>query len=210
MNRDRQPELLVATSNPGKLREIRALLPAGMEIVDLSDFGITLPAETAATFREIADEKARYAASVSGLLALADDSGLEVDALGGAPGVRTARFAGDPPDDARNRRLLLTKLAGLPPSGRTARFVCAVTIASPNGDVWTSEGELKGTIFDRERGTGGFGYDSVFLIRDGRTLAELLDEEKNMISHRAAAMAKILPALHSALRAHGRREPVDS
>ena len=116
--------------------------------------------------------------------------------------MRSARFAGEPPDDARNRRLLLARLGDLPASERGARFVCAVTIASPHGLIWTSEGELRGTIFDRERGTRGFGYDALFLLPNGRTLAELLNEEKNSMSHRAQAMARILPKLPAAFAAH--------
>ena len=194
--------LLVATSNVGKLREMRALIPAAIAVAGLADLGIAMPEETGATFWEISRDKALFAARASGLLSLADDSGLEVDALAGRPGVRSARYSGEPPNDARNRALLLAQLSGLPPSERGARFVCAVTIASPQGFVWTSEGELRGTIFDRERGTGGFGYDSVFLLPDGRTVAELLDEEKNTMSHRAEAMSRILPMLPAAFAAH--------
>ena len=194
--------LLVATSNPGKLRELRAMIPSEIPIIGLGETGIVLPDETGSSFREISKQKATFAARASGMISLADDSGLEVDVLAGQPGVRSARYAGEPSDDARNRQLLLTRLGNVPPADRGARFVCAVTIASPNGLVWTSEGELRGTIFDRERGTRGFGYDSVFLLPDGRTLAELLDEEKNTMSHRAEAMARILPALAVAFRAH--------
>ncbi len=194
--------LLIATSNPGKLREMRAMIPDDVAVVSLTEAGITLPSETGLTFREIAEQKAMFAARASGLLSLADDSGLEVDVLGGKPGVRSARYAGEPPDDARNRQVLLAQLRDLPQSERGARFVSAVTIASPDGHVWTSEGELRGTIFDRERGTRGFGYDSVFLLPDGRTLAELLDEEKNTMSHRAEAMARIIPTLPAAFAAH--------
>lgn len=152
--------------------------------------------------RENADLKALVAARQSGMLALADDSGLEVEALGGAPGVRSARYAGEPPDEARNRRALLEALAHVPASGRSARFVCAVTIASPTGRVWISEGVLHGTILDHERGSGGFGYDSLFLLGDGRTVAELLDEEKNLMSHRGVAIKAILPKLEEAIAAH--------
>ncbi len=193
--------LLIATANPGKLREICSLIPAGIDSVGLDELGFVMPSEVGSSFQEIAHRKAIFAARESGLLALADDSGLEVEALGGAPGTRSARFAGEPPDDARNRRLLLSQLDGKPSAERTARFVCAITIATPTGITWTSEGQLEGTIFERERGAGGFGYDSLFLLPDGRTLAELLDEEKNAMSHRAQAMAKILPELLSALAA---------
>ena len=168
----------------------------------MHDLGLESPEETGATLRENADLKALYAARSSGMLALADDSGLEVDALGGAPGVRSARFAGEPPDDARNREALLAALADIPPGRRDARFICAVTIATPDGIIWTSEGMLSGTILDHERGTRGFGYDSVFLLPDGRTVAELLDEEKNAMSHRSAAIREILPPLQLALAKH--------
>ena len=195
------PHLLVASSNPGKIREIRALLPQNITVVGLEDLGLTPPDETGATLRENADLKALSAASASGILTLADDSGLEVEALAGAPGVRSARFAGEPPDDARNRKALLAALAGIPKEKRKARFVCAVTIARPDGIVGTSEGVVTGTILDHERGSRGFGYDSVFQLPDGRTIAELLDEEKNAVSHRSAAIREILPRLQRELKA---------
>lgn len=199
MSRELGRPLLVATSNPGKIREIRQLIPADLSILSLRDLRIESPEETGATFRENADNKALAAARASGHVAIADDSGLEVEALGGAPGVRSARYAGEPPNDAANRRALLTALSNVPADGRAARFVCALTIASPGGDIWTSDGVLHGTILDYERGTGGFGYDSLFLIPDGRTVAELLDEEKNAMSHRGAAIRAILPGLREAL-----------
>jgi XTP/dITP diphosphohydrolase len=199
------PRLLVASSNPGKVREIRALLPTDLDVFRLDELGLPSPEETGATFRVNADLKALSAARASGMLALADDSGLEVEALAGAPGVRSARFAGEPPDDARNREALLTALAGFPEARRTARFVCAVTIATPDGIVGTSEGVVSGTILDHERGSRGFGYDPLFLLPDGRTIAELLDEEKNAMSHRSAAIRKILPQLKRALAASNTR-----
>jgi XTP/dITP diphosphohydrolase len=195
------PHLLVASSNPGKIREIRALLPQNITVLGLEDLGLTPPEETGATLRENADLKALSAASASGMLTLADDSGLEVEALAGAPGVRSARFAGEPPDDSRNRKALLAALAGIPKEKRKARFVCAVTIARPDGIVGTSEGVVTGTILDHERGSRGFGYDSVFQLPDGRTIAELLDEEKNAVSHRSAAIREILPRLQRELKA---------
>src|SRR5688500_9488540 len=151
-------QLLIASSNPGKVREIRALLPPNIAVVGLDDLGLPSPEETGATLRENADLKALSAARASGMLALADDSGLEVEALAGAPGVRSARFAGEPPDDARNRKALLTALSGVPEDRRSARFVCAVTIATPDGIVGTSEGVVSSTILDRDRGSSGFGY----------------------------------------------------
>jgi XTP/dITP diphosphohydrolase len=191
--------LLVASSNQGKIREIRAMLPSDIAVLGLDDLGLASPEETGSTLRMNADLKAVQAAEASGLVALGDDSGLEVEALGGAPGVRSARFAGEPPDDARNRRALLTALADVPEGERVARFVCALTVATPEGISSRSEGMLSGTILDSERGTRGFGYDSVFLLPDGRTIAELLDEEKNAVSHRSAAIREILPVLRRAL-----------
>ena len=192
-------QLLVASSNTGKIREIRALLPRNIAVVGLHDLGLGSPEETGATLSENANLKAVLAARASGMVALGDDSGLEVEALNRAPGVRSARFAGEPPDDARNRQALLAALADVPRERRDARFVCAVTIATPEGVVRTSQGVLNGTILDRERGSRGFGYDSVFLLPDGRTVAELLDEEKNAMSHRSAAIRKILPPLQHVL-----------
>jgi len=193
------PQLLVASSNPGKVREIRALLPIHISIIGLEDVGLTPPEETGATLRENANLKALSAAGASGVLTLADDSGLEVEALAGEPGVRSARFAGEPPDDAKNRKALLAALSGVPKERRGARFVCAVTIATPDGIVGTSQGVVDGTILDHERGSRGFGYDSLFLLPSGRTIAELLDEEKNAMSHRSVAIRNILPQLERAL-----------
>ena len=195
------PRLLVATSNLGKIREIRALLPSNIALLSLEDVGLVPPEETGATLRENADLKALCAARASGMLAIADDSGLEVEALAGEPGVRSARFAGEPSDDARNRKALLTALSGIPKKRRDARFVCAVTLATPDGIVGTSQGVVKGTILDHERGSSGFGYDALFLLPIGRTIAELLDEEKNAVSHRSEAIRKILPQLERALTA---------
>ena len=202
MKRHPRPQLLVATSNPGKIRELRALLPADLSIFSLEDLGLPSPEETGATVRENAELKALNAAVESGMLTLADDSGLEVEALDGAPGVRSARFAGEPPDEAKNRRALLQALANVPPGSRVARFVCAVSLAAPTGQLWTSEGTLSGTILDHERGSGGFGYDSIFLLNNGLTVAELLDEEKNAVSHRSVAIKTILPKLDEAIVAH--------
>jgi XTP/dITP diphosphohydrolase len=194
-------QLLIASSNPGKVREIRALLPGNVVVMTLDELGLVPPEETGATFQDNADLKALSAAKASGMLTLADDSGLEVAALGGEPGVRSARFAGEPPDDCRNRKALLAALSGIPNEDREARFVCAVTIATPNGIIGTSQGVVVGTILDHERGSRGFGYDALFLLPNGRTIAELLDEEKNAVSHRSAAIRKILPQLEKTLTA---------
>jgi XTP/dITP diphosphohydrolase len=193
------PKLLIATSNQGKLREFRTLAPNGVELVSLADLGLPSPEETGSTFAENADLKALSAASTSGLLALADDSGLEVDALGGAPGVYSARYAGEPVSDSRNIDKLLRELDGLGPDKRSARFRCVVSIASPSGVLARADGSCEGSIGYAPRGDHGFGYDPVFVLPDGRTMAELPPAEKNLISHRAKAIAAIGPALRTIL-----------
>jgi XTP/dITP diphosphohydrolase len=191
--------LLVATSNPGKLREFRAILPSDIPVIGLAEAGATSPDETGTTFRENAALKASAAARATGLLTIADDSGIEVGALGGEPGVRSARYAGEPSNAARNRRALLNALERVPAPDRGARFVCVVALANRQGVIAMAEGELPGTIASQERGGGGFGYDPIFEVEDGRTVAELPAAEKNRRSHRAAAIAAILPALRAAL-----------
>lgn len=191
-------DLFVATRNPGKLRELHRLL-AGLPIraLSLADAGITTDvAETGRTFQENAVLKARTYAALSGLTTLADDSGLEVDALGGAPGVESARWAGPQATDLDRIRLLLERLRGVPPEQRGARFRCVVAIATPGGEVYTTEGAISGQIIDQPRGSHGFGYDPVFFIPErGRTMAELEPEEKNRISHRARALQAARPIL---------------
>jgi len=197
-----KPRLFVATTNPGKQREYRALLrevPAGIVFPD--ELGMKLDVEEdGATFRENAAKKALAFARASGLLALADDSGLEVDALGGEPGVRSSRFAGPEADDPRRRAFLLEKLRGIP-APRKARFVCVIAIATPAGEVAYTEGECRGEITWAERGTNGFGYDPVFQP-EGRmvTMAELSPDEKNRISHRARAAQAAVPIIRKLLK----------
>lgn len=191
--------LAVATTNQGKLRELVLLLESAATIIPLSALGLTLPEETGATFEENARAKARFVATHSGLLALADDSGLEVDALGGAPGVRTARYAGDLATDEDNRRLLLEQMTGIPLARRAARFVCVIAIADPNGQIVTTAGSCAGTIAELETGSGGFGYDPIFGLADGRTLAQLSLECKNAISHRGIALRSAMPILLASL-----------
>jgi XTP/dITP diphosphohydrolase len=200
--------VLLATTNEGKRREFRSLLPSDVDLVGLDAFRLVSPAETGATFRENADLKALHGADRSGLLTLADDSGLAVDALGGAPGVRSARFAGEDATDAENREALLAAMAGVDERRRGARFVCAVSLARPGAVIARAEGALHGRVGRVARGGFGFGYDPLFLLPDGRTMAELAPEEKNRISHRADAYRKILPALLEAVgtvRPSGRR-----
>lgn len=192
-------QLLLATSNRGKIRELQHLLGASVEVLSLADLGIESPEETGASFAENAELKARHGAAASGRITVADDSGIEVDALDGAPGIRSARYAGEPADDARNRHRLLRELDGVPQERRTARFVCEIAVATPGGEVRTFHGTLEGRVAERPRGTGGFGYDSLLELPDGRTVAELSAEQKNAISHRGTALRNALPYLHTVI-----------
>jgi XTP/dITP diphosphohydrolase len=200
-----KPKLLVATTNPGKQREYRDLLRGiAAEIVFPDDLGITLAVEEdGATFRENAAKKAVALARASGLPALADDSGLEVEVLGGEPGVRSARYAGPRADDPRRRAFLLEKLRGIP-APRKARFVCVIAVTAPSREVRYAEGECRGEITLAERGMNGFGYDPIFQV-EGRsqTMAELTSEEKNRISHRAHAARAAIPILRKLLSTDG-------
>ncbi len=195
--------LLIATHNKGKLREYRRLLAdLPVELTYLDEVGITedVP-ETGSTFEENAIQKATAYARMSGMLTLADDSGLEVDALGGEPGIHSARYAGPGATDEDRIRKLLNALADVPLEKRTARFRCVIAVATPRGEVYTAEGEVEGLITDTPRGQHGFGYDPVFFLPDrGCTMAELPPEEKNRISHRARAAERIKPLLHEILK----------
>lgn len=193
--------MVLATGNPGKAREIAAMLaPAGIEIVSQAVFGLESAAETGATFIENALLKARHAAAGSGLPAIADDSGLVVDALLGAPGIHSARYAGEG-GDAANIRKLLAALDGLPETARGARFVCvAVLLRDPDDPLpLVCEGRWEGVIASAPRGAGGFGYDPVFLPRGGvGSAAELEAAEKNRLSHRGRAFGELLGRLCAA------------
>jgi XTP/dITP diphosphohydrolase len=182
--------ILLATNNQGKLREYRRLLRGiPFEIVTPLECGITAEiAETGATFEENAMQKATTMASLSNLLTMADDSGLEVEALGGAPGPLSHRFAGKNADDAKRVEFLLNKLKAAPDKNRNAQFRCVIAIAEPAGRVEICSGKCRGVIIDKPRGANGFGYDPIFLIPElGKTMAELTLTEKNKISHRARA-----------------------
>jgi XTP/dITP diphosphohydrolase len=190
--------ILIATTNLGKLREIQAVmhdLPAKWQsLANHPDWPEAI--EDAETFAENAAIKAIYYARLSGTWALADDSGLEVDALGGQPGVHSARYAGTPSNTAANNTKLIASLANHPPENRTARFRCAIAIACGNRIIATSEGCLEGVIIDQPRGANGFGYDPHFLIPElGKTAAELSSEQKNAISHRGRALTALKPKL---------------
>ena len=185
------PTLLLATSNPGKRGEFARLLPPAIELVTLADLSLVLPDEVGSTFAEIASAKARAASTASRLLALADDSGLEVDALGGAPGVYSARWEGLP-DGAEKNALLLSRLAQVPWDERGARYVCHMVLIDRRGAEHQAEGECRGRIALEARGEGGFGYDPVMYVPElGRTMAELSPAEKDRISHRGAAAAQL-------------------
>ncbi|MBI3973183.1 MAG: XTP/dITP diphosphatase [Chloroflexi bacterium] len=186
----RRTRLLLATNNEKKLRELAAVLAdLPVELVTPAPLGLTLEVpETGATFEENAALKARGFARASGLPALADDSGLEVDALGGEPGIRSQRYAGPDATDAGRNALVLERLKDVPPSKRTARFRCAMALATPERLAGTVEGTVEGQISAAPRGSHGFGYDPIFwLPARGCTMAELPPEEKNRISHRARA-----------------------
>ena len=189
--------LLLGTRNAGKVAELRALLKGlDLDLVSVADLADPPPdpPEDAPTYAENAIFKAVAYARATGLPTVADDSGLEVDALGGAPGVRSRRYFGDDvPADQRNR-MLLALLDGV--THRTARFVAVIALAQPDGRVETFDGEVRGEIAESPRGADGFGYDPLFVIEnDGRTMAELPQDEKNAISHRGLAAAKLRAAL---------------
>ncbi|MFQ5574807.1 MAG: RdgB/HAM1 family non-canonical purine NTP pyrophosphatase [Terriglobia bacterium] len=194
-------KLLVATTNKGKIREIReALNLPYLELVTPDDLpSFPRVTEHGASFKENAVIKAKTVSRWSGLPAVADDSGLEVDFLGGAPGIRSARYAGEGATDSDNNAKLLKALERVRENNRAARFVCVACYADPNGHIIVTEGELKGCISERPSGKHGFGYDPLFVPRGGRqTVAELGPQAKNRISHRAhafAAMAKRLDML---------------
>lgn len=196
------PRLLIATSNRGKLREVRALLGGlDIDLVGLDNFpSIPEAVEDGITFDENARKKALHYHRLCNLPTLADDSGLEVDALNGAPGVHSARFAGAQADDAANNAKLISQLQGVPPDGRTARFRCVMALVDDGRIVATSHGAVEGMIIDEPRGEQGFGYDPHFLLPHlGLTKAELPLETKNQLSHRGEALRAILPAIHALL-----------
>ena len=202
-------KILVATTNPGKIVEIGAMLDADVQWLSLADLPpMAEIEEDGTTFAENARKKAAGYAKAAGLWTLADDSGLVVDALGGAPGVKSARFSGEKPKDAdrtlidhRNIAKTLELLKGVPQDKRTARFVCRLCLASPEKILIETEGTLEGLITDREIGQNGFGYDPIFFVQDlNKTVAQLTSEEKNAISHRGNAIRKLKPLLDEMLK----------
>jgi XTP/dITP diphosphohydrolase len=191
-------QLLIATTNPGKLIEYQELLDnLPFTLTDLRGVGIDVDVpETGSTFEANARLKALAYAQMSGMLTLADDSGLEVMALGGDPGVLSARYGGPGLDDNDRTQLVLHKLQGVPFHERMARFVCVIAVAEPDGRCETAYGHVGGVIDSAPKGTNGFGYDPIFYLLDrGVTMAELPRREKNHISHRAQAAQGIRPIL---------------
>lgn len=180
--------VVLASGNPGKLEELRSLLGPSVSVRRAAELGVELPEETGATFEENAVLKARSVAEQTGMIAVADDSGLEVDALDGAPGVYSARYSGPNATDEQNNKKLLRALSGVDPEHRSARFRSAIAIAFGPGDIVTTTGSCEGRVITEERGSGGFGYDPLFELPSGKTMAELAPDEKNAVSHRGHAM----------------------
>jgi XTP/dITP diphosphohydrolase len=186
--------VVLATGNPGKLREMRAILAGhDLQVVPQSEFGIVPPHEDGDSFAANALIKARHAAAASGLPAIADDSGLEVEALGGRPGLHSARYAGPSADDRANNERLLAELAEVPAQRRGARYRCAMVFVrgADDPDPIVAEASWPGRIGFEPRGGGGFGYDPYFVTADGRTVAEMPADEKNRVSHRGQALATL-------------------
>lgn len=188
-------DLLLATNSAGKIREIRQIAAApGWQWHGLDEFpSVPEAIEDGRTFAENARKKALFYSAATGLSALADDSGLEVDAIGGLPGVDSAHYAGTPRDDAANNAKLVAALRGIPPEQRTARFRCVMVFADRGRVLFQTDGAIEGRIIDEPRGTNGFGYDPHFLVPQlSRTTAELAPAEKNAISHRGLALRAML------------------
>ena len=199
-------KILVASTNPGKIGELRAMLDLDVEWAGLADFPNAKEIkEDGETFAENARKKAIGYAKQTGLWTIADDSGLIVDALGGEPGVRSARFSGAKDKDRtlldhKNMAKTLKLLKGTPKEKMTARFVCCLCLASPEKVLIETEGKLEGSIAEKETGTNGFGYDPIFFVpKLGKTVAQLTSEEKNAISHRGNAIRKLKPLLKKLL-----------
>lgn len=194
-------KVVVATSNRGKIAELASLLPDTVQLLSLADLHLASPVEDGASFLENALIKAR-AAAATGIVAIADDSGLEVDALGGAPGVQSSRYAGDDASDADNNAKLLAALTGVPSKQRGARFRSFVALVTPGNVELSAGGAVEGHIGATPRGAHGFGYDPLFELNDpdaaeftGRTMAELAVAEKNRVSHRGRAYRNLINSI---------------
>lgn len=199
--------LVLATQNQDKVKEIRTLFEGKLDLklTTLADYPeLKLPPETGDTYRDNAIEKALFVAMETGHVALGDDSGLEVDALEGAPGVYSARFAGEGVSDVDNRAKLLRVLKGVPEIERGAQFVCTMAIVTPEGQVDVVDGVCDGKITVSESGQAGFGYDPIFFYPPlGKTFSEMHSEEKNQISHRGLALRAAIPVLNGLLMQKG-------
>ena len=201
------PQIVLASRNRKKSAEMAALLaPHGVEVLSVADFpGVPEVVEDGETFAENAAKKARETARRLGRWTIGEDSGLCVDALGGAPGVYSARYAGEPSDDRRNNEKLIAALADVPDEARAARYVCSVAVADPSGEVRLAvEATCGGRVTRDPRGANGFGYDPYFLIPEyHRTFGELSPLVKQRLSHRARAFERLIPPLLTLLRSHG-------
>lgn len=194
---------LIATSNKGKLEEFKSILsPIGIEVMSLQECGrkINLPPETGLTFKENAEIKARYAYEITNIPCIADDSGLEVDALGGSPGIYSARYAGENANDLDRINKLLFNMKNVPTEKRSARFVCSICCVLSNDKIIFSEATCEGIILRDVLGEGGFGYDPIFMTSDGKTFATLSLEEKNKVSHRGKALSKLYTMLKDRIK----------
>lgn len=205
--------IVLATHNTGKLTELRRILDAqavsGVRLLSAADAGLPEPEETGETFEENALLKARAGTAASSLACLADDSGLVVDALGGEPGVRSARYAGRHGDDAANLDLVLENMAGV--VDRSARFVCVAALVTPDGEEYTATGVLEGTLTSNPRGSNGFGYDPIFQpLGAAMTTAEMLPQAKDAMSHRGQAFRGIVAAVVSYAERAGQSLPPKS
>ena len=202
-----QPVLVLASHNQGKLRELRELLRGQVpgldvdtQVIDAATAGATDPVEDQVTFEGNALKKAREIAASTGLIALADDSGLSVDVLGGAPGIFSARWSGVHGNDEANIDLLLAQLGDIAVEHRGAQFVCAAALATPAGDEFVELGKVEGLLRTERAGDHGFGYDPIFEpVGAGKSMAEHTPQEKNAISHRARAFAALLPTIVEAV-----------
>lgn len=191
-------KIVLATENPHKLSELQAILPSALpngtllEYVSMKDFLLTLPPETGSTLAANAQIKAAYVAKETGLMAISDDTGLEVDFLNGAPGVYTARYGGEHGNAAANNKKLLEELKDVPSAQRTARFRTVACLARPDGTCELFEGRVEGKIATEYHGQNGFGYDPIFIVQEtGKTFAEMSAPEKNAVSHRGRAFKKL-------------------
>lgn len=202
-------KILIATNNKGKAKDFETLFgPFGFEVQTLNDLDQDIDVEeTGVTFEENAILKAETVSKLLGIMVIADDSGLEIDSLHGAPGVYSARYAGEPKNDEANIDKVLSELQGVPEEERTARFRCVLAVAGPSVETVTFSGSCEGMILEERRGTNGFGYDPIFYSPEkGQAMAELSPEEKGQISHRGAALRQLKERLPELLDSLGENQ----